>query len=97
MVRYQIVTKMSACWDTAPCSVVDVYRSVRGSYCLHHQVSDNVYETTLSSILERRLLHRLMVFGYKATRITFGPKEEEVTGRFKKLCNEEVHSFDLLG
>jgi hypothetical protein len=30
--------KMSVFWDVAPCSLVDIDRSFRGSYCLHHQV-----------------------------------------------------------
>jgi hypothetical protein len=28
---------MTAFWDIAPCSMVEVDRRFRGSYCLHHQ------------------------------------------------------------
>jgi hypothetical protein len=27
-------------WDTAPCSIVEVYRRFRFVYCLHHQMND---------------------------------------------------------
>jgi hypothetical protein len=40
-VRFQVLTaasmKMTVFWDVAPCSLVDVYRRFRGTYCLHHQ------------------------------------------------------------
>jgi hypothetical protein len=29
--------KMTAFWDIAPCSLVEVDRHFRGAYCLHHQ------------------------------------------------------------
>jgi hypothetical protein len=36
--RFQALTaasmKMSASWDIAPCSLVEVYRRFRGAYCL---------------------------------------------------------------
>jgi hypothetical protein len=28
--------KMTALWDTAPCSLVEVDRRFRDAYCLHH-------------------------------------------------------------
>jgi hypothetical protein len=31
--------KMAVFWDVAPCSLVDTGRHIRGSYCLHHQVT----------------------------------------------------------
>jgi hypothetical protein len=40
-VRFQILTpanlKMTAFWDIAPCSLVEVDRRFRCAYCLHHQ------------------------------------------------------------
>jgi hypothetical protein len=30
--------KISAFWDTTPCSLVEADRRFRGAYCLHHQV-----------------------------------------------------------
>jgi hypothetical protein len=40
-VRYQVLTaaskKMTAFWNIAPCSLVDVNRRFRDAYCLHHQ------------------------------------------------------------
>jgi hypothetical protein len=32
--------KMTAFWDVAPCSLVEVYRLSRGTSCLHHQGYD---------------------------------------------------------
>jgi hypothetical protein len=29
--------KMTAFWDVAPCSVVEVYQYFTGAYCHHHQ------------------------------------------------------------
>jgi hypothetical protein len=29
--------KMTVFWNTAPCSLVEVYRRFWGAYCLHHQ------------------------------------------------------------
>jgi hypothetical protein len=40
-VRFQVITavsvKMTAFWDIAPRSLVEVNRRFRGAYCLHHQ------------------------------------------------------------
>jgi hypothetical protein len=40
-VRFQVLTamsmKMAVFWDVAPCSLVDIVRRFRGTYCLHHQ------------------------------------------------------------
>jgi hypothetical protein len=32
--------KMTAFWDIAPCSLIEVDRHFRGAYCLHHQGDD---------------------------------------------------------
>jgi hypothetical protein len=29
--------KITAFWDIAPCSLIEVYQHFRGAYCLHHQ------------------------------------------------------------
>jgi hypothetical protein len=43
-VRIQVLTaarvKMTAFWDTAPCSLVEVDRRFRRAYCLEHQVDE---------------------------------------------------------
>jgi hypothetical protein len=40
-VRFQVPStasmKMTVFWVIAPCSLVEVYRRFRGTYCLHHQ------------------------------------------------------------
>jgi hypothetical protein len=46
--------KITALWDTAPCSLVEVDRSLRGAYCLHHQGDD---ETIRRYIPEQCNLH----------------------------------------
>jgi hypothetical protein len=38
--RYVILVlnlKMAVCWDTAPCSLIEIDQRFRGAYCLHHQ------------------------------------------------------------
>jgi hypothetical protein len=35
--RTNIDMKMTAFWDVAPCSLIEVYGRFRGAYCLHHQ------------------------------------------------------------
>jgi hypothetical protein len=37
--------------------------------------------------------HRLRVFENKILRIIFGPKRDEVMGRWRKLHNEELHDL----
>jgi hypothetical protein len=40
-VRCEVLTasslKMAVLWDVAPCSLVDVYRRLRGACCVRHQ------------------------------------------------------------
>jgi hypothetical protein len=40
-VRFQVLTavgmKLAIFWVVAPCSLVEVYRRLRGAYCLHYQ------------------------------------------------------------
>jgi hypothetical protein len=35
--------KIAAFWDIASCSLVEVDRSFRGAYCLHHQGNDDCF------------------------------------------------------
>jgi hypothetical protein len=37
--------------------------------------------------------HRLKVFENRVLRRIFGPKRDEVTGKWRKLLNEELHDF----
>jgi hypothetical protein len=56
--RFQVLTaaskKIKASWDTAMCSLVEVDRRFRGTYCIHHQGDKSVYinETTRHYIPE---------------------------------------------
>jgi hypothetical protein len=45
----------------------------------------------LSPILREE--HRLRVFENRVLRRIFGPKRDEVTGDWSKLCNEELHNL----
>jgi hypothetical protein len=62
--RFQVLTatnmRMAVFWDVAPCSLVEVDRRFRGTYCLHHQAvttSDMLINSRwLSSGLERRVV-----------------------------------------
>jgi len=33
-------TKVNVLWDVAPCSLIEIYRHFRGSYCLHYRPDD---------------------------------------------------------
>jgi hypothetical protein len=46
-----------------------------------------------TSSLAFREEHRLRVFENRVLRRIFGLKREEVTGGWRKLCNEELHNF----
>jgi hypothetical protein len=46
---------------------------------------------TLSLTLREE--HRLRVFENRVLRRIFGPKRDEVTGEWRKLHNEELHSL----
>jgi hypothetical protein len=37
--------------------------------------------------------HRLRVFQYRALSRIFGSKRDEVTGKYRKLHNEELNDF----
>jgi hypothetical protein len=39
--------------------------------------------------------HRLRVFENRVLRRIFGPKRDEVTGEWRKLHNEELHTSNL--
>jgi hypothetical protein len=41
--------KVTAFWDTAPRSLVEVYRRFRDAYCLHHQGDDGAVRTSETS------------------------------------------------
>jgi hypothetical protein len=44
-------------------------------------------------LISLREEHRLRVFENRVLRRIFGPKRDEVTGRWRKLPNEELHNF----
>jgi hypothetical protein len=75
---------MTVFCDVAPCSPVEIYRSFRGAYCLHHQGSKaisisetlvNFYEATWRNILEDSHLHSRRRENLKSHyRKAYGPK-----------------------
>jgi hypothetical protein len=40
--------------------------------------------------------HRLMLFENRVLRRIFQPKRDEVTGGWRKFCNEELHNLYFL-
>jgi hypothetical protein len=44
-------------------------------------------------LLTLREEHGLRVFENRVLRRIFGPKRDEVTGEWRKLCNEELHDL----
>jgi hypothetical protein len=51
-----------------------------------------LYECEIWSLTLREE-HRLRVFENRVPRRIFGPKRDEVTGRWRKLHNEELHNL----
>jgi hypothetical protein len=49
--------------------------------------------TTRRNIPEDTILHKLRVFENRMLRRIFGPKRDGVTGRWRKLHNEELHDL----
>jgi hypothetical protein len=56
VVRFHVLTapsmKMTAFWDTVPCSFMELDRRLRGVYCLHHQNDGSTSTRLLRNITE---------------------------------------------
>jgi hypothetical protein len=72
------------------------------SRLLSRNVKVKIYKTIILPVvlygyetwsLTLRLEHRLKVFENRVLRRIFGPKRDEVTGEWRKLHNEELHSL----
>jgi hypothetical protein len=74
-----IGTKMTAFWNTAPCSLVQVDRRFRGAYCLHHR---SVSTWNLSAC--RRLLH-----GASSQKAAMSPSYSPPSGLQISVCGTE--------
>jgi hypothetical protein len=70
------------------------------SRLLSRNVKVKIYKTIILSVvlygcetwsLTLREEHRLRVFENRVLRRTFGPKRDEVTGKWRKLHSEELH------
>lgn len=70
--------KMITFWDTAPCSLLEVYRRFGGEYCLHHQgdpmimVAVRTRETSVNEITRRNILKCILVRGSILDNMTVG-------------------------
>jgi hypothetical protein len=55
---------MTAIWDVAVCSLVDIYGSFDGAYCLHHQDGEEVVSMFMSYgfLDEHRILMLSLTF-----------------------------------
>jgi hypothetical protein len=74
------------------------------SRLLSRNVEVKIYKTIILPVvlygcetwsLRLREEHRLRVFENRVLRRIFGPKRDEVTGEWRKLHNEELHSLYL--
>jgi hypothetical protein len=72
------------------------------SRLLSRDVKVKIYKTIILPVilcgcetwsLTLREEHRLRVFENRVLRKIFGPKRDEVTGEWRKLHNEELHSL----
>jgi hypothetical protein len=72
------------------------------SRLLSSNVKVKIYKTVIMPVvlygcetwsLTLREEHRLRVFENRVLRRIFGPKRDEVTGKWRKLHNEELHNF----
>jgi hypothetical protein len=61
---------MAVFWEVAPCSLVQIYRRFRGTYCLHHQGPDDEALNTFE----------MSVLFYQTTRPNF-PEESYLNSR----------------
>jgi hypothetical protein len=50
--------KMKAFWNIAPCSLVGIYRSFRGAYCLHYHADDYAKTSVDSEETIRRCIQK---------------------------------------
>jgi hypothetical protein len=57
---------MTVVWVVAPCSLVEVYRHIRGTCCLHHQG-------------ELQILLRAQMFENKVLRQISGTQKDELS------------------
>jgi hypothetical protein len=77
----------------------DIKRRLNSGNALYHLVQNLILplflygcETWSPSLREE---HRLRVFKDKVLRRIFGMRRDEVTGRWRKLHNEEIHNLHL--
>jgi hypothetical protein len=77
-------------------------QSLLSSCLLSRNVKVKIYKTIIPPVvlygcetwsLTLREKHRLRVFENRALRRIFGPKRDEVTGEWRKLHNEELHTL----
>jgi hypothetical protein len=81
-------------------------RTFLSSRLLSRNVNIKIFQTTTLLLvlygcetwsLTLRKEHRLRVFENRVLRRIFGLKREEVTGGWRKLCNEELHNLSQMG
>jgi hypothetical protein len=65
--------------------------SIKNKTCRTVVLSCLLWEGNVVSELREK--HRLRVFENTALRKIFGPKNDEVTGNWRRLHNEELHSL----
>jgi hypothetical protein len=87
------------------CSGILCYRSAQrllSSRLLSRNVKFKIYKTIILPVvlywcetwsLTVREEHRLRVFENRVLRRIFGPKRDEVTGKWRKLHSEELHNL----
>jgi hypothetical protein len=77
-------------------------QNLLSSRLLYRNVKIKIYNTIILPVvlygcetwsLTLREEHRLRTFKNRVLRIIFGPKSDEVTGGWKKMHNEELHSL----
>jgi hypothetical protein len=99
----QLVVRFSAFvryWGGGGGSGNACYRSIQNllSCLLLKNRKVRIYKTNIlpeckTWSLTLRDEHRLRVFGDRALKRIFGPKRDEVMGRWRKLHNEELHTL----
>jgi hypothetical protein len=79
--RFQVLMaasmKMTALWDTAPCSLLGVYQHFRSVYCLHHQGDEPSWfqELVVSGLLDQQLIYiheaQFTLSGYMSSKDSY--------------------------
>jgi hypothetical protein len=107
-IMYELGRLHTDFWDRAPCSLVDVGRCFRGTYCLRRYIPEGfTIHTRSRENLKSHNVHGLLIFKacvgrqygplWRAAWKTYTAVDYEVyVHEFTRICENEVNNFVLL-